>query len=217
MSVRPARTRAAPRPAQDSAQRPETPDAAGRDPLPAILEAAGQLLDEAGIEGLNTTVIARRASVSTATLYRHFPDKHAVLRAVVLAVHAERERSIGPYYERFATESDWRTPLNELLREIYRLRTSRPGGRSTRRALQVSPELWEWDRQQNETIARGFARAMRRRNPALTRAHSERVALTMVTATVALLDLACLDQRRAGAILAEAAELRTAYLAPLLD
>jgi AcrR family transcriptional regulator len=194
-----------------------TSDPAGRDPLPAILEAAGQLLDEAGVEGLNTTAVARRAGVSTATLYRHFPDKHAVLRAVVLAVHEERARAVVGFYERFVTEPDWRAPLTELIRETYRLRISRPGGRSTRRALQVSPELWEWDRRQNEELARGFARAMRRRRPELTRARTERVALALVTATVALLDLACLDERRAEAVIAEAIAIRTAYLAPLLD
>ena len=58
---------------------------------------------------------------------------------------------------------------------------------------------------------------MRRRRPELTRARTERVALALVTATVALLDLACLDERRAESVIAEAIAMRTAYLAPLLD
>ena len=192
-------------------------EAAARDPLPAILQAAGELLDEVGAEGLNTTAIARRAGVSTATLYRHFPDKRAVLNAVVHAVHRERALAVERYYERFATEPDWRAPLSDLLRDMYRMRVGRPGGRSTRRALQTSPELWQWDQQQNEELARAFAAAMRRRRPALPRARAERVALAIVTATVALLDLACLDEKRARAILDEAIALRSAYLAPYLD
>lgn len=47
---------------------PGIAEAAARDPLAAILQAAGELLDEVGAEGLNTTAIARRAGVSTATL-----------------------------------------------------------------------------------------------------------------------------------------------------
>jgi hypothetical protein len=58
---------------------------------------------------------------------------------------------------------------------------------------------------------------MRRRRPALSRARAERVALVVVTATVALLDLACLDERRARSLLDEAIAMRTAYLAPYLD
>ncbi|MCA3178568.1 MAG: TetR family transcriptional regulator [Burkholderiales bacterium] len=188
-----------------------------RDPLAAILQAAGELLDEVGAEGLNTTAVARRAGVSTATLYRHFPDKRAVLHAVVQSVHTERALAVGRYYERFVTEADWRAPLSDLLMDMYRMRVGRPGGRSTRRALQTSPELWQWDQQQNEELARAFAAAMRRRRPALSRARAQRIALVIVTATVALLDLACLDERRARSLLEEAISMRTAYLAPYLD
>jgi AcrR family transcriptional regulator len=193
------------------------PGTAVREPLAAILQAAGELLDEVGAEGLNTTAIARRAGVSTATLYRHFPDKRAVLDAVVQAVHTERAMVVRAYYERFATEPDWRTPLSDLLMDMYRMRVGRPGGRSTRRALQTSPELWLWDQRQNEELARSFAAAMRRRRPALSRVRAERIALAIVTSTVSLLDLACLDERRAKSVLEEAIAMRSAYLAPYLD
>ena len=195
-----------------------TPAVAGaRDPVPLILEAAGELLDERGYAGLSTTAVARRAGMSTATLYRHFPDKRAVLRALVHALQEERAGEAVRHIERFATEPDWRAPLRESLALMYRMRVTRPGGRSTRRALQTSPELWEWDRRQDEALARALARALRRRRPALARATAERVALTVVTATVALLDVACLDDRRAPAVLDEARVLRETYLARYLD
>jgi AcrR family transcriptional regulator len=185
--------------------------------VPAILRAAGELLDEAGVDGLNTTAVARRAGVSTATLYRHFPDKHAVLRALVLDIHEERAAAVVGIYDEIATSADWRAPLARVVHIAYRMRLARPGGRSTRRALQTSPELWQWDQQQNEEIARALARALRRREPRLTRAASERIARVTVTASVALLDLACLDERRGEAILEDATALREAYLARYLD
>lgn len=213
-----AATRAPARPAgeREPAAR-AAPEHPARDPLAAILQAAGELLDEVGAQGLNTTAVARRAGVSTATLYRHFPDKRAVLHAVVQAVHRERALAVGGYYERFATEADWRAPLSELVNDMYRMRVGRPGGRSTRRALQTSPELWQWDQQQNEELARTFAAAIRRRRPSLPRARAERIALAIVTSTVALLDLACLEERRARSVLEEAIAMRNAYLAPYLD
>jgi len=185
--------------------------------LPAIFRAAGELLDELGADGLNTTDIARRAGISTATLYRHFPDKNAVLRALVLDLHEERAAAVVGIYDELATGPDWREPLARAIEVAYRMRLARPGGRSTRRALQTSPELWQWDQAQNEEIARALARAMRRRKPDLSREASERIARVTVTASVALLDLACLNVRRGAAILEDATTLREAYLARYLD
>jgi len=185
--------------------------------IAAILRAAGELLDERGTDGLNTTAIAQRAGISTATLYQHFPDKQAVLRALVHTLQSERESAVAGYYDELATAPDWRVPLATAIRTAFRLRIERPGGRSTRRALQTSPELWQWDHDQTEALAKVLARAMRRRKPTLKRATAERVALVTVTASIALLDLASMDPRRGAALLAEADALRDAYLSRYLD
>lgn len=52
----------------------------------AILEAAAQILEAAGLAGFTTNAVAERAGVSIGTLYQYFGDKNAVLRAL-----AERE------------------------------------------------------------------------------------------------------------------------------
>ena len=188
----------------------------GRHTLENILRAAGQILDEAGAIAFRIAN-DRIFGISTATLYRHFPDKHAVLRALIVHGQTERSAALGPFYEAFATAPDWRTPLAEASRHIWRMRLAQPGGRSTRRALQMSPDLWQWDQRQNEEIAQGLARAMRRRNPKLSPARAKRVALVTVQAMVSLLDLASLDPRRGLRIVEEAIEMRAAYLAPFLD
>lgn len=51
-----------------------------------VLEAAAQVLEALGEEGFNTNAVAERAGVSIGTLYRYFPDKTSILRAL-----AERE------------------------------------------------------------------------------------------------------------------------------
>jgi AcrR family transcriptional regulator len=169
------------------------------------------------MKGLTTTSIAHRAGISTATVYRHFPDKHAVLRALVLDLHEERAAAVTALYAHLADAPDWRAPLREATLAAYRMRLSRPGGRSTRRALQTSPELWLWDQRQNEEIARILARSIRKRRSSLGRAEAERIALSVITASVAVLDLACLDARRGAAFVHEATVLREAYLARYLD
>jgi len=189
-----------------------------REALETILRAAGELLDERGTDGLNTTAVAKRAGISTATLYRHFPDKHAVLRALVQHVYTARAAAILPCLARIETETDWRAPLIEALHLAHRMRLAMPGGRSMRRALQSSPELWQWDQNQMQEVARELARVMRRRRPELSRAVAERAALTVMAGAIALLDLASLLGERAGrALLDEGAEMFGSYLARHLD
>ncbi len=47
-----------------------------------MLDAAAAMLDDVGPEGLTTSGIAARASVSVGSLYQFFPDKHAVVEAL---------------------------------------------------------------------------------------------------------------------------------------
>jgi len=54
----------------------------GRKTVDALLNAAEALLDEKGVDAATVPAIAERAHVSVGTLYRHFPDKDALLRAV---------------------------------------------------------------------------------------------------------------------------------------
>lgn len=185
----------------------------------AILRAAGEVLDQVGYEGLNTTTIAHRAEVGTATLYRHFADKHAVLHALVLQLQGERAATIGKIYEALATAPDWRQPAAEATWTAYRLRRSRPGGRASRRALQSSPELWAWDRAQNEEMAANLARAMRVRKPKLAPKAALRIALVAISMSAAMLDLALSygDDVQAEALVAETVKAREAYLARYLD
>lgn len=56
-----------------------------------LLRAATELILEAGGEEVPSDAIARRADVGIGTLYRHFPDRHALL--VSVAQHA-LERAI---------------------------------------------------------------------------------------------------------------------------
>lgn len=87
----------------------------------ALIEAAQEILEEAGVSGLTLRAAARKAGVSPAAPYRHFADKEALLAAVAEqgfralsalirqtaspgSDRASAFRGIGLAYVRFAVE-----------------------------------------------------------------------------------------------------------------
>ena len=57
----------------------------------AIARATLELLVEEGFQGLSVEAVRTRAGVGKATIYRRFPDKTALVRASMEALHAQLE------------------------------------------------------------------------------------------------------------------------------
>jgi len=68
------------RPAPPRTRRPQARGLATRS---RILRAAGDLFTQAGYDGTSVHDIAERAAIGVGTVYHHFPDKRAVLLALV--------------------------------------------------------------------------------------------------------------------------------------
>jgi AcrR family transcriptional regulator len=62
-------------------QRRSPKQARSRATWDAIVEAAAQILERQGPNGVTTNSVAERAGVSIGTLYQYFPDKEAILVA----------------------------------------------------------------------------------------------------------------------------------------
>jgi len=86
---------------------------------PALLRAAGKILEKEGVGGLSLRELARRAGVSHNAPYRHFPDRDALLAALATEGFAllreTLESRVGPdsaaAYVRFALERPQRFRL----------------------------------------------------------------------------------------------------------
>lgn len=108
-----------------------------------LLDVAGLLLAEEGIERISTNRIAAEAGLSPPALYRYFGDKYAVLEALgrrlmerqnaVLEAWIERHRSGG-----VATMADH---IGELLAQTATVTRAEPGAVWTLRALHATPRL----------------------------------------------------------------------------
>ena len=80
----------------------------------SILEATIQVLRDVGKEQLTTTRVARRAGVSVGTLYQYFPNKKALLQAV-LRNHLESVAGALEEVCRNATNSSLAQIVTELV------------------------------------------------------------------------------------------------------
>jgi AcrR family transcriptional regulator len=77
----------------------------------AILEAAAQLLEAHGLEGVTTDRIAARAGVSVGSLYQYFPSKEAIVATLARCHLLEGARALAPVFEHMAEGA----PLDEAL------------------------------------------------------------------------------------------------------
>jgi AcrR family transcriptional regulator len=93
-------------------RRGRPPSARSRD---AALESTVALLAEVGYGRLTTAAVAKRAGVSTATLYRHWPSKDALVTDAVSGLVAEI---------RLPDHGDVRSDLLSLMRDAVRLYTA---------------------------------------------------------------------------------------------
>ena len=67
------------------AKKPLAPQQArSRESLERLMKAARQILNEKGLDGATVPKVAARAGLSPASVYRRFPNKDALMRAVIL-------------------------------------------------------------------------------------------------------------------------------------
>jgi AcrR family transcriptional regulator len=119
----------------------------------AILTAAAHVLEAHGLSGMNTNRVAEVAGVSIGSLYQYFPDKNAVLAALLAR---ERGRARDALVAAFAESAE--RPLAEAVRaaltaslqvvrrhqaihellfyEVARMLGDASGGREARRAVE---------------------------------------------------------------------------------
>jgi AcrR family transcriptional regulator len=55
----------------------------GKDTVDSILEATARVLKHAGFDGLTTNAVAAKAGVSIGSLYQYFPNKEALVSALI--------------------------------------------------------------------------------------------------------------------------------------
>jgi AcrR family transcriptional regulator len=76
-------------------QRKQPLQARSQATIEAIVEAAAQLISARGLDGFNTNAVAERAGVSIGSLYQYFPNKDAIMAALIRRTQEERAMALG--------------------------------------------------------------------------------------------------------------------------
>lgn len=81
--------------------------------MEAILEATAQILAKDGFRGLNTNLVAERAGISIGSLYQYFPNKSALITALMQSHVDEELRTLGDAFENLVA-----APLPEAIHRL---------------------------------------------------------------------------------------------------
>jgi AcrR family transcriptional regulator len=108
-----------------------------------LLDVAGALLGEVGIERISTNMISARAGVTPPALYRYFKDKYAVLEALGLRLMDRQNQVLVAWLERYAPNGlpALADHMEDLLRATAQATAAEPGSIWTLRALRAVPQL----------------------------------------------------------------------------
>jgi AcrR family transcriptional regulator len=149
-----------------------------------ILAMTATLLDEVGIEGFNTNLLAERTGVRIRTVYRYFPNKYAVIVALTKRLSVQWDEMMGDYYRTLSDpQSDWPEVIRSSNRRWLQRARNVPGALSVLQAMNATPELQQLHFQIFEQMAKKLADALAGRGVRQSRAKLLAIARTITAAT----------------------------------
>lgn len=108
-----------------------------------LLDVAGELLAEVGLERISTNMIAARAGLTPPALYRYFDDKYAVLEALGRRLMERQNAVLERWIARHAPGGivGMADHIGDLLAENAAVARAEPGAVWILRALHATPRL----------------------------------------------------------------------------
>ena len=128
-----------------------------------ILETAAELIDEVGVVGFTTNLLAERADIRVRTIYRYFPSKLGILSALMTHLNDDSAERLNQLSELGDPEQDWRELVGTWIDDLMTWTRERPGARLHMGWSNSIPELEALQGQLDEAWAHSMMDAMRAR------------------------------------------------------
>ncbi|WP_148862507.1 TetR/AcrR family transcriptional regulator [Marinobacter fonticola] len=188
--------------------------ARSRERVEAILQHATLTFHDKGVDATSMSAIARRANMSLASLYRYFPNKPAIVKAIAERHVEKLETMLKNRLDRFGPET-----IVEVLLDVYfEFYRDEPAYKAIWSSVEAMPELRELDLSELRTNASDLDAYLARQCPHLPADRRWSASLMVPRASGSLLRMAItLPEEEAKALLSELKRMVRAYLDQLLD
>lgn len=154
-----------------------------------ILLASGELLEEVGVDGFNTNLLANRTGLAVRAIYRYFPNKWAILVAL-----AERMRELERLWvgtlEDYLELPDWKAGFGMAIDRYVEAARVQPAYAALRAASQASPELRSLEAQGSREFQEALAQSLRGVGVSLDEGRLRAVCLVIIESAGRVLDIA---------------------------
>lgn len=166
-----------------------------------LLQVSAELLEEVGVGGFNTNLLAQRAGVGVRAIYRYFPNKWAIL--VAMAERAgELERSwIGDLRSHPVDDGDWRASVHRAVDGYFEAARHHRGYAALRAASLASPELRAIDERNNLVLQADLAAGLGDLGVAIGEARLQALCLIIIECSGRVLDIALQSEPAAADLL----------------
>lgn len=173
----------------------------------SILDAAASLLESRGYEGVTTNALAKEAAASIGTVYQYFPNKEAVLLALL---ERYRER-LGAALLPALAQATLDATLESLIRRFAEFYDHEPGYAQLWLGTQLVGPLRDAGAEWGESFSAAFGVALADR-AGLDAGAARLKAKVLVHAVSSVITLAASGDPDADALIEEAIELARRYL-----
>ena len=118
-----------------------------------ILTTAAELVEELGIERVNTNLIAQRAGVNISAVYKYFPNKHAIIVELAERLNTLQTELALNYIGSIRKRTSWEKALTGAIDVMVEGTRNIPGVVALQSAMQANPDLKKEYRRSNEQVA----------------------------------------------------------------
>lgn len=124
------------------------------DRITNLLDAAADLIDEHGIDGLTTSDVATRSGSSVGVVYRYFPNIQSLLRA--LALRNMQKYTDSVFGATTADHSEWMSAMDSAIDTYAHLLRTEPGFRALGFGDVIDKRFVQPELSNNSVLAREF-------------------------------------------------------------
>ncbi|KPP98905.1 TetR/AcrR family transcriptional regulator [Marinobacter sp. HL-58] len=187
--------------------------ARSRERVNNILSHAAAIFHEVGVDATSMSAIARQSNMSLASLYRYFPNKTAIVKAIAEEHVRKMETALRDRLETL----DLTDAVDVLIDQFYEFYRTEPAYSAIWSGVESIPELRELDVRELYTHARDMDARLRRECPQIPDDRRWTASLMLPRSAGTVLRLAAtLPEHQARLMISELKCMARCYLAELV-